>query len=152
MQESVRELIVQFLAARLEKIQTANGFSVDATVQRAQLDVDPAGLPAAVIWDADETADREDFGGSRVTLPVRVELIGEPGTDNPSVYGNRLLRDLRMAVEVYGDELAKLAESVVYSRGEIVYPEAGKTVVAVSVVFTIVYLTAKGDPTSRPFV
>jgi len=152
MQDSVREQVIQALVRRVEAIQTANGYGIDATVQRAVLDIDPASFPAAVIWDGAEDASPDDFQVSRQTMRVRVELIDDLAGSNPSVIGNQLLRDGRRAVEVYGDELTDLAESVRYTSGDIVYPDAGKTYIVASLTYVIVYSTAKGDPTSRPFI
>jgi hypothetical protein len=152
MQDSVREQVIQLLARRVEAIKVENGYEFDATIQRAVLDIDPTSFPVVVIWDGAEDSVQEDFQSSRQTMRVRVELMDDLGGDNPSIYGNKLLRDGRRAVEVYGDELTDLVESVRYAAGEIVYPDAGKTYIVASLTYEVTYSTAKGDPTSRPFI
>lgn len=145
--ESVREMIVQAVQSRLETIATLQGYDYDLSgrVYRAQKTVDEDLLPCAVVWDGQERSERL-HGSTRQTMTVTVELHDDVATENQSILANRMLANIRRAVETRDAVLANLTEGIEYEGSDIKYPETGVKAIGVMAQYSITYLTKRGSP------
>src|SRR5690554_7074516 len=93
MADSIREQIVQAFATRLG---AARGEQLDSERD----------LPARVLWDPSETAEKLKYRKYEVTLTVNVgEMATRDFSINSSVQGNRMLAELLNRSEEHTSEL-----------------------------------------------
>ena len=147
MSESIRERIVASIAALAASITKAHGYSINVhTVARRRLKFGFEQLPAAAIWDNDETS-AKFHSGTRQTMMMAIELHADPGSSEPSTVANRLLADARRLMEI---NRPALVGSVTYDGGGPTTPDEGGQYVAARANFSVVYDTARGNPTAQP--
>lgn len=96
MADTIRERIIQSIAARLAVISVANGYNtgMGTNVLRARRNPGPHELPCAVVWPQPETAQRRVGGRVTLSMPVRVEGIAAYGVSTPSVVAEKIMGDL----------------------------------------------------------
>src|SRR5512143_4159018 len=130
MSDPIREQILQAVAARVAAV-TGAGYSVDlgSRVYRARRSFTPDELPAAAVWDGDESA-ADGYGITEQTMEVSVELHAVASED-PSPQANRLLADGRKAMETYDSALQTLVSRIAYAGGGPTYPAEGSAVLSV---------------------
>lgn len=149
MSDSIRERILQTVAARVATI-TGQGFSVDLRreVYRARRSFTVDELPAAAVWDGDETA-TDGYGSTEQTMDVAIEIHCACDSD-PSPLAQGLIADGRKAMETYDSALAALTSRIGYAGGGPTYPADGESIVSVRLRYKITYSTVRGDPYTQP--
>jgi hypothetical protein len=151
MANSIRELVIQSLAAQMATITTANGYDVNVgLVERARRIFTQDLLPAVGIFDdAEETTSQYNFDKS--TMSVSVDLHSDAATENRSVHANKLLASVKKA-GLSGDTThSGNAERTSITATTINIPQDDdETVISVSVSFAIIYEEVTGDPYSTP--
>jgi len=152
MSDTIRELIIQDIIARLGVITVANGYNtgIGVNVQRAKKAIDEDDVPVCNVWPRPETSEKR-YGQELCTMPVLIEGVMEFGSENPSVVSERILGDLKKAM---GDlawlQSLDYIDSIAYvSGGSESYPDEEDVTVGAMAVFNISYMTAIGDPYSR---
>lgn len=95
MTDSIRDQIISAIVTRLGGILATNGYQTDCgdNVQLVRPKLDPAELPACVVWPGVEEADRQ-IGSGKLTLPIQVDLLSLHGDENPSEVAGRMLADV----------------------------------------------------------
>jgi len=146
MSDTKRERIITALLLRASTITTANGYNVNmgANVFRAIPKIDPARLPACVVYPLIETVDRIGSGKCLCTMPIRVDCLVLVGSTNPSILAEKMLGDIRKAF--MGTPVASLLiEEMAYtSGGTSDYSKEDSVLVVAN--FTVKYFTAIKDP------
>jgi len=150
MGDSIRERVVQAIAARLRTISPLNGDAYTVgTVARAVAQFEPPDLPAISVWDEDEeSADGYGFALRKMTL--RIESFADACDDNHSTVGNRLLAAVKRALLSYDPPLDQITEDIAYQGGTINYPEPGGDVVATEQRLLVTYRETLGEPDQQP--
>ena len=145
MSDTKRELIIQALLLRAATITLVNKYNTDmgSNVFRATAKIDPAKLPACIVYPFTETAERIGGGNYLCTMPLRVEAVAQPGIWNPSFIAEQLLGDLRQAF--MGAPITPLIEEITYaSGGANDYSQNDSILVTAN--FTIRYFSAISSP------
>jgi len=151
MADSIREKIIQSLAAQLATITTANGYDINViTVARAQSVFADYELPAISIFDGNEQPE-PNYNFDARTMDVQVDIHGDAGVENRSVYANKLLASLKKA-GISGDNThGGNAERTSITATVINFPpDDDVTEMSVSVTFSILFEEITGDPYSTP--
>lgn len=134
MPDSIREQIVQAFADRLG---AERGQQLDS-----ELD-----LPARVLWDPSETAEKLKFRKYDVTLTVNVgEMAKRDFTINPSVQGNQMLATLLDSALSEDSTLGGLCKDISYTDSVLDSPDPGQTEMIILVTFQITYQTSNTSP------
>lgn len=147
MADSIRELVIQSLAAQMATITTANGYDVNVgLVERARRVFAEALLPAIGIFDAEEeSTSKFDFDSN--TMLVIVELHSDAKEENRSIHANKLMACIKKAGLSGDTRHAGNAQRTGITATAINIPQDDdETVVSVSVSFTIIYEEITGDP------
>ena len=134
MADSIREQVVQAFANRIN------------AARAAQLDSEQE-LPARVIWDPSESAERLQFGKYEMTLSVNVaEMAKREPLVNSSVQGNTMLAAILDDALNQDPTLGDLCKQINYTDSQIDSPDSGQTTMIVLVTFDIVYRTSNTNP------
>lgn len=149
MADSIRERVVQALVARLQGVNTDNGYSFSPTVYRAVRELLDTSLPAITVWDqAEETAPR---GGSLVqSMTVQVETMREADGGNFSVIGNQSIADIKTVIFSADSTMGGIADGINLVSSSIEYPESGTSIVKTVTDIVIMYSEKRGDPATHP--
>lgn len=150
MTDTIQAQIISAFSAQMADITTANGYSCNAgaNVFRCQRNVDPADLPAIVIWPGIETGERKAGGYQHCDMKMGIEAHALFGAENPSVIATRLLGDLIQAV--FGQSVTTLADEIIYeSGGTDTYPDAGEVAIGVKINLSVKYFYLIGNPYSQ---
>ncbi len=155
MADTVRELCIQEIVARLGVITIAGGYNTDigAFVARAsrQLvpDVSPAQIPGCNVFPHPETAAAK-YGEHVCTMQVVIEAQASYETDNPSVVSEQMLGDLKKALldpSWRNDLSPNYIDAVRYiSGGADSYPDEENLVVGTKIMIAVQYTEAIGNP------
>lgn len=96
MADTIRELIIAAIAAKLAEIRTANGYLTEMGqhVYRAAADISTSLLPAISIFPRVENSEKQLFGKQANTMPVEIKGLSLLGGTNASVLGEQMLGDL----------------------------------------------------------
>jgi hypothetical protein len=150
MADSIREQIVQALFALLEGIVVASGYETDMgdNALRAKRSIAGA-LPAVSVFAGPEQSTRKSSATQQV-MEVSCDCHGNRSSEDDDIIINRLLADVRKAVETYDATLAALVDGIHYTGAIPSYPEDGDGSISVSVRFELTYHTVRGDPYSQP--
>ena len=151
MADSIREKIIQSLAAQLAAITTVNGYDINViTVARAQSVFAADELPAISIFDGNEEPE-PNYNFEARTMDVQVDIHGDAGVENRSAYANKLLASLKKA-GISGDNThGGNAERTSITATVINFPpDDDVTEMSVSVTFSILFEEITGDPYSTP--
>jgi len=134
MADSIREQVVQAFAGRIN------------AARAEQLDSEQE-LPARVIWDPSESAERLQFGKYEMTVTVNVAEMAERDLlVNSSVQGNAMLASILDDALNQDPTLGDLCKQINYSDSQIDSPDSGQTTMIVLVTFDIVYRTSNKSP------
>ena len=151
MSDTIREIIIQNIIARMASIRIAGGYNTDVgrNVERARKIISADDLPSCIVWPGMETAEKK-YGLTVCTMPVTVEGIIEFGAENPSVVSERILGDLiKNILSPLWSRSPDYISSIAYiSGGTDSYPDEENMTVGAMALFHIVYSTAIGDPYS----
>ena len=158
MADTIREIIIQDIMARLVEITVDGGYNTDigARVYRVRKMVDPEELPACVVWPQPETAEN-GYGQLKCKMQMRVEGIADFGTTNASVVAEKILGDLKKCLLARENETVSPStgwsrspdyiDSIIYTGGGTdEYPEEGALSVGTYATFEITYYTKAEDP------
>jgi hypothetical protein len=150
MADTIREIIIQEIIARLAVITIANGYNTDCGLKvfRARKRVDDDNdLPCLVVWPGPETAEKV-FGSLQCKMTVRLEGFALFGSENASVVSERILGDIIKAMtSPLWSRSPDYVDSIIYSSGGAEdYPDEGNISVGSQATFTIGYSVALGDP------
>lgn len=151
MADSIRELILQSLEIQMQAITTGNGYDIDVqNVERARRVFTVGELPAIAIFDNAEDS-VSNFNFNQIKMEIAVELHGDAGAVNRSIYGNTLLASLKRA-GLSGDvEHGGNASGTRITASSVNYPpDDDVTTVTVLVTFSIDYEEIIGDPFTKP--
>ena len=151
MADSIREQILQALAARLATITTANGYDVNIkTVERARRLFVISELPACGIFDTTELLTPHYNAYSNV-VAISVELHSDAVAENRSMHANKLLASLKKGVMSGDDTFGGIAERTIITETTINYPQDDdESLVSVSVIYSVTYEEVAGDPYNNP--
>lgn len=134
MPDSLREQVVEAFSQRISASRSNQLSSEDP-------------LPARVLWDTDETAERLAYGKLRMTLTIGVGVMDRVPRDvTSSKKGNDMLAQLLEDALNQDPTMGGLTESINYSDSTMDYPEPGQDVMAVLASFEIVYQTDSISP------
>ena len=134
MADSIREQIVHAFATRLS---AARGEQLDSERD----------LPARVLWDPSETAEKLKYRKYEVTLTVNVgEMATRDFSINSSVQGNRMLAELLNDALSEDNTLNGLCKHINYTDSVMDSPDPGQKEMIILVTFEIVYETSNTSP------
>lgn len=134
MPDSIREQIVQAFADRLN---AERGQQLDSQEE----------LPARVLWDPTETAEKLKYRKYEVTLTVNVgEMAKRDFTINPSVQGNQMLAALLNDALSEDSSLGGLCKDISYTDSVLDSPDPGQSEMIILVTFQITYQTSNTSP------
>lgn len=134
MPDSIREQIVQAFADRLN---AERGQQLDSQEE----------LPARVLWDPTETAEKTKYRKYEVTLTVNVgEMARRDFTINPSVQGNQMLAALLNDALSEDSSLGGLCKDISYTDSVLDSPDPGQSEMIILVTFQITYQTSNTSP------
>lgn len=132
--DSIREQIVQAFATRL------------GADRGEQLDSEKE-LPARVLWDPTETAEKLKYRKYEVTLTVNVGEMASRNPDiNPSVQGNQMLAALLNDALSEDHTLGGLCKDISYTDSVLDSPDPGQNEMIILVTFQITYQTSNTSP------
>ena len=148
---SVRESILESLAAQVAAITTANNYEINVkTVARAQRVFVDADLPAVGIFDNIEPATSQ-YNMSSNEMDIAVDMHSNASTENRSTHANKMLAALKRGVLSADNTHNGLASRTSINESTINIPQDDDdTKVGVSVTFTIMYEEIIGNPYSSP--
>lgn len=134
MPESIREQIVQAFADRI-------------TAKRAgQLD-NREELPARVIWDFAETAEKLKYRKYEITMSLNVgEMAKRDHAVNSSVQGNQMLAELLNDALASDQTLGGLCKHINYTDSVLDSPGDGQDEMIIQATFQIIYETSNTSP------
>ncbi|MFB2703558.1 hypothetical protein [Marinobacter shengliensis] len=134
MPDSIREQIVQAFADRLN---AERGQQLDSQEE----------LPARVLWDPTETAEKTKYRKYEVTLTVNVgEMAKRDFNVNPSVQGNQMLAALLNDALSEDSSLGGLCKDISYTDSVLDSPDPGQSEMIILVTFQITYQTSNTSP------
>jgi len=134
MPDSIREQIVQAFADRL------------GAERGQQLDSEKD-LPARVIWDPSETAQKLQYRKYEMSLTVNVgEMAKRDDSVNSSVQGNAMLAGLLNDALSEDQTLNGLCKHISYTDSVLDSPDPGQNEMIILVTFEIVYQTSNTSP------
>jgi hypothetical protein len=150
--ESNRQLILAALIARLELIQTANGYQTDAglhvyTHEAPALGPDDEHEAIALIPQDDEPG----YQGEQVflILPVDVQALTKwtDASERPYLQAERILADVKKAMEPADRSFGRLLKSRI-ERGstKTLLREQGSLTIGVAVSYRLPYVEVWGEP------
>jgi len=152
MSDTIREIIIQDVIARLANIRMANGYNTDIgrNVLRARKIISADDLPSCIVWPKSETAESK-YGLTVCTMPVLIEGLVEFGDENPSVVSEKMLGDfIKNILSPLWSRSPDYIDSIAYvSGGTDEYPDEEDLTVGTSAIFNFAYTTAIGDPYSH---
>lgn len=155
MADTIREKIIQKMVTRAAAITVAGGYNtgMGSNVLRAVHEVDPENLPAVIIWPLEE-ASSPSYGQDNPEMIVDIEGMALHGSTNPSVFGEKMLGDLRKcftdpaSVATYFSGVT--VDEIVYAGGGISsYPKGDDLVTGAKISLKIKYFTMLGNPYSQ---
>lgn len=134
MPDSIREQVVEAFSQRINAGRSDQLSSEDP-------------LPARVVWDTNETAERLAYGKLRMTLTLGVGVLDRvPRNTVTSKHGNVVLAALLEDALNQDPTMGGLTEQINYTDSTMDFPEPGQDVMAVLASFEIVYLTDSISP------
>lgn len=134
MPDSIREQIVKAFAARL------------GAERGQQLDSE-ADLPARVLWDPSETAEKLKYRKYEVTLTVNVgQMASRDFSINSSIQGNQMLAALLDDALSADQTLGGLCKGIAYSDSALDSPDPGQKEMIILVTFEITYEMSNTSP------
>ncbi|MCD1631350.1 hypothetical protein [Marinobacter shengliensis] len=134
MPDSIREQIVQAFADRLD---AERGQQLDSNEQ----------LPARVLWDPTETAEKLKYRKYEVTLTVNVGEMAKRNLEiNSSVQGNQMLAALLNDALSEDTTLGGLCKDISYTDSVLDSPDPGQGEMIILVTFQITYQTSNTSP------
>lgn len=134
MPNSIREQIVNAFAARI------------GAERGQQLDSE-ADLPARVLWDPSETAEKLKYRKYEVTLTVNVgEMAARDFNINSSVQGNQMLGALLEDALSEDHTLGGLCKGISYADSVLDSPDPGQKEMIILVTFEITYEMSNTSP------
>ncbi|HCA36845.1 hypothetical protein KZZ05_08615 [Marinobacter adhaerens] len=134
MPDSIREQVVQAFADRLN---AKRGEQLDSEQD----------LPARVIWDPSETAEKLKYRKYEMTLTLNVgEMAKVDTTINSSVQGNQMLAGLLNDALASDQTLGGLCKHISYTDSVLDSPDPGQNEMIILVTFQIVYETSNTSP------
>ncbi|WP_138436333.1 hypothetical protein [Marinobacter shengliensis] len=134
MPDSIREQIVQAFADRLN---AERGQQLDSQEE----------LPARVLWDPTETAEKLKYRKYEVTLTVNVgEMAKRDFSINSSVQGNQMLAALLNDALSEDSTLGGLCKDISYTDSVLDSPDPGQSEMIILVTFQITYQTSNTSP------
>jgi len=148
--ETIQEQIISAFVAAMSVITIANGYNCNAgqNIFRCKKNLDPAELPAVVLWPGIETGERRASGYQYCDMKLGVEAHALFGGANPSIIAAKLLGDLIKAV--FSQSITTLADEIVYeSGGTDTYPDAGEVAIGAKVTLSVKYYYLIGNPYSQ---
>ncbi|MDX9819495.1 MAG: hypothetical protein RBT16_11315 [Desulfococcus multivorans] len=152
MSDTIRELNIKAIIARLACITAENGYATDigTNVVRARKSLDPEELPACAVFPQPETVEMIS-GYTQCIMPVRIEGIVKFGGENPSEAAERVLGDIIACLAGRGwVRLPDYIDSIAYAGGGTdEYPDEGSVTVGTSALFNVKYMFKIGDPYSQ---
>ena len=152
MTDTIREIVIQNIMARLAIMTIANGYKTNcgSNVQRVRKLLSPEELPASVVWPGTEKAE-QCYGELKNTMPVKIEGIVVFGSENPSVVSERILGDLKKCILSHTwIRSPDYIDKIIYTGGGTdEYPDDGMISVGASASFEITYTEKIGDPYSQ---
>lgn len=137
MPDTIREQVVAAFAAKVGASRTEH------------LDDGAGSLPARVIWDNTETAERTQYGAMQCTIELNVEYIAAVDSatyPTLSQQANAMLGELIQDATNGDNTLGGLCRWITYTQNEFIYPDGGTDEVQVLASFSVVYQFAAGDP------
>ena len=151
MADSIRELIIQSLAAQAAAITTANGYDLNVkTVARVRRFFEDSELPAIGIFDGEEPAE-VSFNFSQNKMIVNVNAHSDAAAENRSIHANKMLAALKKGILSADETHAGKAQRTGITASSINYPaDDDVTTVSVNIELTITYEEVIGDPYSNP--
>lgn len=158
MADTIRELIIQDIVARLAVITVAGGYRTDCGLHvfRARKNLDPnmspPEIPAVVVWPGTEETEKK-YGRQHCAMTVKLDGVAyfDPDVEGDgSVVAEKILGDLIEAItSPTWSRSPDYIESIAYAGGGTeTYPEAGDLTVGVPATFTVSYSFALGDPSA----
>lgn len=153
MADTIREQIIQAIAAKLALVRTASGYATDCGAlvlrERSRLDPEAAEIPAFVIWPGPETVVQQ-YGKNLCAMTVNVDAHVSLAGSEASVLKERMLGDLIKSMTnpaLTPDTTGGLANQVLYTGGGGgATAEAGDETIGITTAFSIKYQTKIGDP------
>lgn len=151
MPDPLRRRALEAIVARLQDIQTANGYLTNAGSvvylggSPGLGKDDPDVALAVVILDDEVTYVGENI---RVNLPIEIQALAKAELDNPYIASESVLADVKTAVELEDRRLGGLLRDRM-KRGSTrtLEREPGSLDVGVSVLYTLPMVEKWGDPT-----
>jgi hypothetical protein len=150
MSDTIREIVIRDIMARLAVVTVVNGYKTDCGVkeiQRVRKLLDPAELPAFVVWPGTEKPEQR-YGELINTMSVRIEGITKFESENPSVVSEMILGDLKKCIlSQTWTRSPDYIDKITYTGGGTDdYPDDGMISVGASATFDITYTEKIGDP------
>ncbi len=154
MGDSLRQQLVEKVAARLATISVANGYRSEAGAQvhvwrPASAVLDRANLPALVIRDtSDEVTDARTTGKTYRALGFEIDVVvGESG-EVAAESARHIIADVQEAIgsDERWDSLARLSQ---WDGDSMVVDQAERKLVMAQVRFTILYDHGRWTPDTR---
>lgn len=134
MPDSIREQIVEAFATRLD-------------ADRAKQLDNRGQLPARVIWDFAETAEKLKYRKYEITMSLNVgEMAKRDRAINSSVQGNQMLAAILNDALASDQTLGGLCKHINYTDSVLDSPSPGQDEMIIQVTFQIVYETSNTSP------
>lgn len=134
MPDSIREQIVQAFADRIN-------------ANRAQQLDNREELPARVIWDFAETAEKLKYRKYEITMSLNVgEMAKRDHAVNSSVQGNQMLAELLNDALASDQTLGGLCKHINYTDSVLDSPGDGQDEMIIQATFQIIYETSNTSP------
>lgn len=150
MADSIREIIIKDIIARLAVVTRTNGYQTDCgeNVYRVRKRPDENNeLPCLTVWPLPETA-KKIMGGLQCEMNILIAGLAHFGAENPSVVSEQILADIvEVMTSTSWSRSPDYFDSVIYAGGGTdEYPDDIDVVVGSQATFTIGYSVALGDP------
>ena len=139
MPSTIREQIIAAFTARAQPLASGN-------VQRVQR-YHQNGSRNISIWDGEETKIDAEFKQQRMQFPIALDIQWElVRNENASVSTSALIGEVVKAMLAGDRTFNGVAERLEYFSATPTYPDDGSGMVALVVIFNIIYSTKLGDP------
>ncbi len=148
MADSIREQIIQAVAARMAVIRTASGYHTDCgqNVSRCIPFTDASHLPRISIWPKSENYTLTASGYLHAQMKLDIEAHSVIGNLPVSVLVEQMLADLLRATG-YPPGICSLVDDMTLDSGGVsTYPGVGDRVAATLVSLTVTYQFPFGEP------
>jgi hypothetical protein len=146
MSEGLLSIREQIMVQLLERARTYVPAATRDPIRRKE-----AGLPQLVLQDVAEAKDVPVFRKHQLLLTVSATLVDaiDPQSQSLSTLANQHLARLIAALLMPDMTLGGLCNAIEYESSAIRYPEPGEIVLGVSVMFSVRYSIALGNPYSQ---